>query len=125
MISFHSIDQSLRKLWATSDHAACRQPPAHAHLPAGAVMLVAAVGGDRMLARCASAPGDERPQQHAHDRDHDQAADELGERELPSIRIQMTAPSSITRFVELNWKASADAALEPFWNRLLAIATAA
>ena len=37
----------------------------------------------------------------------------------------MTIPSSTTRFVEANWKASADAALAPFANRLLAIAIAA
>ncbi len=36
-----------------------------------------------------------------------------------------TSPSSHTRFVDANWKASADAALAPFWNRLLAIAIAA
>ena len=36
-----------------------------------------------------------------------------------------TSPSSQTRFVEANWKASAEAAEAPFWNRLLAIAMAA
>ena len=41
------------------------------------------------------------------------------------IRTHITIPSSITRFVEANWKASADAALAPFWKRLLAIAIAA
>ena len=41
------------------------------------------------------------------------------------ISTQMTIPSSITRFVEANWNASAEAAEAPFWNRLLAIAIAA
>ena len=41
------------------------------------------------------------------------------------ISTQSTSPSSQTRFVEANWKASADAAEAPFWNRLLAIAIAA
>ena len=36
-----------------------------------------------------------------------------------------TRPSSQTRFVEANWKASAETAEAPFWNRLLAIAIAA
>ena len=41
------------------------------------------------------------------------------------IRTHRTRPSSHTRLVEANWKASADAAEAPFWNRLLAIAIAA
>ena len=41
------------------------------------------------------------------------------------IRTQSTSPSSQTRFVEANWKASAEAAEAPFWNSDLAIATAA
>jgi hypothetical protein len=40
-------------------------------------------------------------------------------------RIQITSPSSQTRFVEANWNASADAADAPFWKSDLAIATAA
>ncbi len=38
---------------------------------------------------------------------------------------QSTSPSSQTRLVEANWKASAEAAEAPFWKRLLAIAIAA
>ena len=41
------------------------------------------------------------------------------------ISTQRTSPSSQTRFVEANWKASADAADAPFWNSDLAIAIAA
>ena len=41
------------------------------------------------------------------------------------IRIQSTRPSSQTRLVEANWKASAVAAEAPFWNSDLAIAIAA
>ena len=40
-------------------------------------------------------------------------------------RIQSTRPSSQTRLVEANWKASAVAAEAPFWNSDLAIAIAA
>ena len=38
---------------------------------------------------------------------------------------QSTRPSSQTRLVEANWKASAEAAEAPFWNSDLAIAIAA
>src|SRR3989442_4905429 len=38
---------------------------------------------------------------------------------------QRTSPSSQTRLVEANWKASAVAADAPFWNKDLAIAIAA
>jgi hypothetical protein len=41
------------------------------------------------------------------------------------ISTHRTRPSSHTRLVEANWKASAVAADAPFWNRLLAIAMAA
>src|ERR1700722_5674230 len=40
-------------------------------------------------------------------------------------RTQMTMPNSTTRLVDANWKSRADAAEEPFWKRLLAIAIAA
>ena len=40
-------------------------------------------------------------------------------------RIQITRPSSQTRLVEANWKASEVAADAPFWKRDLAIAIAA
>ena len=41
------------------------------------------------------------------------------------ISTHRTSPSSQTRFVDANWKASADAAEAPFSNRDLAIAIAA
>ena len=41
------------------------------------------------------------------------------------IRTQSTSPSSQTRLVEANWKASAVAAEAPFWKSDLAIAIAA
>ena len=41
------------------------------------------------------------------------------------IRTQRTSPSSQTRLVEANWKASAVTAEAPFWNSDLAIAIAA
>ncbi len=40
-------------------------------------------------------------------------------------RIQITSPSSQTRLVEANWKASEVAAEAPFWKSDLAIAIAA
>ena len=40
-------------------------------------------------------------------------------------RIQSTRPSSQTRLVEANWKASEVAAEAPFWKSDLAIAIAA
>src|SRR3954447_24228379 len=41
------------------------------------------------------------------------------------ISTQSTSPSSQTRLVDANWKASADAAEAPFWNSDLAMASAA
>jgi len=41
------------------------------------------------------------------------------------ISTQSTRPSSQTRLVEANWKASAEAAEAPFWKSDLAIAIAA
>ena len=40
-------------------------------------------------------------------------------------KIQITMPSSKTRFVDANWNAIADTKLAPFWNSDFAIATAA
>ena len=40
-------------------------------------------------------------------------------------KIQITIPSSKTRFVEANWNAIADTRLAPFWSIDFAIATAA
>ena len=41
------------------------------------------------------------------------------------MSTHMITPSSTTRLVEANWKASALAAEAPFWNSDLAMATAA
>ena len=40
-------------------------------------------------------------------------------------KIQITIPSSKTRFVDANWNAIADTRLAPFWSIDFAIATAA
>ena len=50
------------------------------------VVLVAGVGlpGRARAPRCLEPRRDEQPQQHRHQRDQDDAADELGERELPA-----------------------------------------
>ena len=58
MISFHSICQSPRKLWATSDQAdSARQPLAQRQLLAGRVVLVAGVGLLRVAAGRLLEPG--------------------------------------------------------------------
>ena len=81
---------------------------------------------DRMRARVLLEPsGDEEPNRGPHEHDEDDAADELGERELPPQEIDITIPSSKTRFVEANWNAIAAAKLAPFWNSDFAIAIAA
>ena len=86
VISFQSICQSPRKLWATSDQAArevrrSRQPSSGS--PSGA--------GDPAAARwaCSRASSSTRggtnaPQQHRHQRDHHDPAEVLAERELPA-----------------------------------------
>ena len=128
VISFQSICQSPRKLWATSDQAEAevsrsRQPSSLA----GRVVLVAGLG----LLRVRRGPAP-------------RAAARRSSRSSSAIRTiitipptysasvncqpsstQRTRPSSQTRFVEANWKASAVAAEAPFWNSDLAIAIAA
>ena len=47
------------------------------------------------------------------------------QRELPTEEDQMTIPSSKTRFVDANWKASAVPRDAPFWKSDFAIAIAA
>jgi hypothetical protein len=59
------------------------------------------------------------------DDNQDDPAAELGEREAPAEEDPQTMPSSKTRFVEANWKASAVCRLAPFWKSDFAIATAA
>ena len=57
-ISRHSICQSPRKLWATSDHASTevrRRRQASSEL--AGVVLVAGVGGGRVLTRAGLEPG--------------------------------------------------------------------
>ena len=54
-------------------------------MPAGRVVLVAAVSLLRVLAGLLlELLGNEQAQQHGHDHDQHQASDELGERELPA-----------------------------------------
>ncbi len=90
-------------------------------------MLVAGVGllgvlaGLRLQAR-----RDERPQQQRHQHDHHDAADVLGERELPADQHpqhEAQLPHEVGRGeLEGQRRGVAEA---PFWNRLLAIAMAA
>ncbi len=127
VISFHSICQSPRKLWATSDHAAAlvsrsrqasSEPAAWCWWPASAVRA------------CSRASDSSRRETNARSSTAISTIITSPPRYSASVnchpsRIQSTSPSSHTRFVEANWKASAEAAEAPFWNRLLAIATAA
>ena len=89
-------------------------------------MLVAGVGLLGVLAGLLlEALGDEQPQQHGHDDDQHEPADELGERELPADQHPHHDPKleHEVRRGELERQRGRRAA--PFWNRLLAIAIAA
>ena len=89
-------------------------------------MLVPAVGLQGVLARLLlQTRRHEHAQQSGHDRDQHQPADELGERELPAEQHPDHDPELEHQIGRANWNASAEAALAPFWKRLLAIAIAA
>ena len=85
MISFQSICQSARKLWATSDQASS-EPSARARAVRRRRVVLVAAGGVRACSRASSSrlPADEQPQHRPHQPDHHEAADELGECELPA-----------------------------------------
>ena len=123
MISFQSICQSPRKLWATSDHALARASAARARpvVAARRVVLVAGVG---LLARARAPAASTRRGTNSRSSRHISPIITSPPRYSASvncqpIRTHSTSPSSHTRFVEANWKASADAAEAPFWNRRL------
>ena len=127
-ISFHSICQSPRKLCATSDHACGRgQALAPWHVAADGVVLVAGVG---LVARARARRPRRSGETNARSSSHMRAIITSPPRYSASvncqpIRTHRTRPSSHTRLVEANWKASADVAEAPFWKRLFAIAMAA
>ena len=87
VISFQSICQSPRKLWATSDQAAAEvsrsRQPMLARRPRGAGGRPAPAGRARAPAPRAAARRRRRSSDR-HQRDHHDPADELGERELPA-----------------------------------------
>ena len=104
VISFHSICQSPRKLWATSDQAdGARHPLAQRQLLADRVVLVAGVGLLRVAAGRLLEPGrDEEAQQERHERDHHEAADVLrpartASRSAPTGRARAPTRGSSTR----------------------------
>ena len=93
---------------------------------AGGVVLVTGVGSLRVHARAASSSGETKGRRSSHMR----AIITMPPRYSASVNCQpmrthSTRPSSHTRLVEANWKASADATEAPFWKRLFAIAMAA
>ena len=96
--------------------------------PAGCVVLVAAVGRCGVLARLRSRGARETNARSMHGssgRSSRCPPRYSASVNCQPISTQRTSPSSQTRFVEANWKASAVAAEAPFWKRLLAIAIAA
>ena len=126
-ISFQSIFQSPRKLWATSDQATAEvsrsrqgisSPDARAGGPACACCA------------CSRARSSSLGETNARSRIAISAIRTIPPTNSASvncqpIRIQMTRPSSQTRLVEANWKASEVTAEAPFWKSDLAIAIAA
>src|SRR5215212_9080297 len=77
VISFHSIPQSWRKFWATSDHAPTR-------LVAGGVVLMAVLRSPGVLAcLLLDRAGDEESQRRPHQGDQHDPAEVLREGELP------------------------------------------
>ena len=117
MISFQSICQSPRKLWATSDQASAEPSRSRqVNSDAGHVMLVAGLSVLRVPSRSLLQRAARRT-----------AAAVTAISTIITIpptysasvncqpsRTQRTSPSSQTRLVEANWKASAVAAEAPF-----------
>ena len=91
------------------------------------LVLVAGLRLLGVLARLLLQPrGDEAAQQHRHQHDQDQIPPTYSASvNCQPISTQSTSPSSQTRLVEANWKASAVTAEAPFWKSDLAIAIAA
>jgi hypothetical protein len=127
VISFQSICQSPRKLWATSDHA-CTEVIRPRHEPAcEAIVWTWPVSAS---CACLRASSSSRPEMSARTAAHisrmsrkpptNSAAVNSGPR-----KIQSTIPSSKTRLVEANMKAIVAGSPAPFWKVDLPIAIAA
>ena len=86
VISFQSICQSPRKLWATSDQASADVRRWRQDICSPAAWCWWPVSASCAWRRAASSSvrRDEPPQQHRHQHDHHDAADVLGEGELPA-----------------------------------------
>jgi hypothetical protein len=127
VISFQSIFQSPRKLCATSDQASTdvtfsfQVPLASAD---GCRWRTCAVWACSRA--CSSSPGETKVRSRiaisAISRNPPTNSASVN---CQPIRIQITRPSSQTRLVEANWKASEVAAEAPFWKSDFAIAIAA
>ena len=113
VISFHSICQSPRKLCATSDQALrAREALAPAHLarrPCGAG------GRSRPAGRARAPAASSRGETNSRSSAHISAIITMPPTYSASVNCQpistqSTSPSSQTRLVEANWKASAEAA---------------
>ena len=125
--SFHTIAQSLRKLWATSDHASTERTRRRSGRRDCAEACWCPLSACWAWRRALSS------RRRETNRRSSSVITTISSRPpISSARVncqpissQITIPSSITRFVEANWKASALAAEAPFWKSDLAIATAA
>ena len=127
-ISFQSMPQSLRKLCATSDHASA--DPTRARQPPPCTIALSCWWPASACRACSRACSSSCLEMNVRSSSALTVISTAPPTNSASVncqpsRIQITRPSSKTRFVEANWKAIALAALAPFWNRLLAIATAA
>src|SRR4051812_7529355 len=126
VISFHSIVQSPRKLWATSDQAAAevsrsRNGPA---APEDSCWWPASAWIACSRARRSSA-GETSSRRLTAIRAIITSPPRYSARvNCQPISTHSTSPSSHTRFVEANWKASAVTAEAPLANRLLPMAIA-
>jgi hypothetical protein len=127
-ISFQSISQSPRKLWATSDQAPTEVKRSRQERASEPTMwcwwpVSAAIACSRASSSTRRVISQRMP---AHMETMRKIPPTNSARvNCQPRKIQRTIPISKTRFVEANWNAIAAAKLAPFWKRDLEIATAA
>src|SRR5579884_2106334 len=126
-ISFHSIAQSLRKLCATSDHASIEVSRSRrgASRVAGACWCRICACSACSRACCSSRRETNSRRSRIATTISTRPPANSARVNCQPISTHSTIPSSNTRFVEANWKASAEAAEAPLANSDLAIAIAA
>src|ERR671931_1214158 len=127
-ISFHSISQSPRKLWATSDQARTEVSRSRSDSPSPAAE--ACWWPASAASACVRASSSNRRVTKSRNPSHISAIRIRPPSSSASVnrhpmKTQITIPSSKTRFVEANWNAIAEAKLAPFANIDFAIAIAA